>query len=167
MPQASGGRALMFMRLRPSVEVEGSRNKEGFSVMEKGSLGRFSCPGAEKQWGPFPWSWHYSKHWQDPKVGSPWCLTCWPCQSFMGSSLVRSNRARKASEPKPAEFSMAIRANQCLISKEVSLFLSPVFCIGTMVKTPHPPPPEKEEDWGWIFTSPSRWDFSTENLNRK
>lgn len=25
----------MFMRLRPPVEVEGSRNKEGFSVMEK------------------------------------------------------------------------------------------------------------------------------------
>lgn len=111
MLEASRGRALMFMRLRLSVEVEGSRNKEGFSVMEKGSLDRISCPGAE-QWGPFPRSWHYSKPWQDPRVGSPWCLACWPCQSFMGS-----NRARKTSEPKPAEFSVVIRANQCLISK--------------------------------------------------
>ena len=136
----------------------GSRNKEGLSVMEKGSLGRFSCPGAEQQWGPFPWSWHYSKHWQDPRVGSPWCLTCWPCKSFMGLNLVGSNKACKASEPKPAEFSVVIRENQCLISKEVLLFLSPVFCFGTMVKTP-PPPPEKDEDWDWIFYQPKQMRF--------
>lgn len=50
----------MFMRSRLSVEDEGSRDKDGFPGIEERTLGRFSGPGAE-QWGPSPWSRHYSK----------------------------------------------------------------------------------------------------------
>lgn len=50
----------MFMRSRLSVEDEGSRDKDGFPGIEERTLGRFSGPGVE-QWGPSPWSRHYSK----------------------------------------------------------------------------------------------------------
>lgn len=146
MLQASRGRALMFMRLRLSVEVEGSRNKQGILSHGKGFTGQDQLSWSravvslslvlallQALAGP-----------QGGKSMVPGLLALpklhGPCQSFMGS-----NRAPKASEPKPAEFSVVIRANQCLISKEVSLFLSPVSFFGTMIKTP-PPAPEKEDD---------------------
>ena len=109
----------MFMRSRLSVEDEGSRDKDGFPGIEEHSLRKFSGPGAE-QWGPCPWPWHYSKTWQELRMGSPWCLARQPCQSFMGASFVGRSRTRRASEPELAELSVIIRADQCPISKEVS-----------------------------------------------